>query len=245
MKKGITGPEGHPLSRPPAVEGEAANRAIAIADVLGVPIYVVHVSAASSAEAIARARARGQRVYGEVLAGHLVIDDSVYRHPDFEFAAGHVMSPPFRPKGHQEALWRGLQAGSCTPPPPTTAASARRRRPPARRLQQDPERLRRRRGPHGRALARRRQQRRLTPSEFVAVTSANAARSSTLPAQGLHRPSWSGAPTPTSCSGTRLRSSTTTSARPPTRSATGRCSTWRACGSAWSSACRPTCSPPA
>ena len=109
---GITGPEGHPLSRPPMVEGEAANRAIAIADVLGVPIYVVHVSCIEAAEAIARARARGQRVYGEVLAGHLVLDDSVYRHPDFATAAAHVMSPPFRPKGHQEFLWRGLQSGN-------------------------------------------------------------------------------------------------------------------------------------
>ena len=108
---GITGPEGHPLSRPPMVEGEAANRAIAIADVIGVPIYVVHVSCIESAEAIARARARGQRVYGEVLAGHLLIDDSVYRHPDFATAAAYVMSPPFRPKAHQEALWRGLQSG--------------------------------------------------------------------------------------------------------------------------------------
>ncbi|MBK1682343.1 dihydropyrimidinase [Rhodoferax fermentans] len=111
-KRGITGPEGHPLSRPPTVEGEAANRAIAIAEVLNVPIYVVHVSCIESAEAIARARARGQRVYGEVLAGHLTVDDSVYRHPDFAIAAAHVMSPPFRPKAHQEALWRGLQSGS-------------------------------------------------------------------------------------------------------------------------------------
>jgi dihydropyrimidinase len=110
--KGIFGPEGHPLSRPPAVEAEAAQRAIAIADVLNVPIYVVHVSCAESAAAIAAARARGQRVYGEVLAGHLVVDDSVYRNPSFEFAAGHVMSPPFRPKGHGDMLWRGLQAGS-------------------------------------------------------------------------------------------------------------------------------------
>ena len=111
-ERGITGPEGHPLSRPPTVEGEAANRAIAIAEVLNVPSYVVHVSCIESAEAIARARARGQRVYGEVLAGHLTIDDSVYRHPDFATAAAHVMSPPFRPKAHQEALWRGLQSGS-------------------------------------------------------------------------------------------------------------------------------------
>ena len=111
LKSGITGPEGHPLSRPPMVEGEAANRAIAIAGVLGVPIYIVHVSCIESAEAIARARAKGQRVYGEVLAGHLVVDDSVYRHPDFETAAAYVMSPPFRSKEHQEMLWRGLQSG--------------------------------------------------------------------------------------------------------------------------------------
>ena len=110
-KMGITGPEGHPLARPPMVEAEAANRAIAIAGVLGVPIYVVHVSCTEAAQAIAAARARGQRVYGEVLAGHLVIDDSVYRDPDFVKAAAHVMSPPFRPKGHQESLWQGLQSG--------------------------------------------------------------------------------------------------------------------------------------
>jgi dihydropyrimidinase len=112
LDRGITGPEGHPLSRPPVVEGEAANRAIAIADVLNVPIYIVHVSCSEAADAIARARARGQRVFGEVLAGHLVVDDSVYRHPDFATAAAHVMSPPFRPKGNQEILWRGLQSGN-------------------------------------------------------------------------------------------------------------------------------------
>jgi dihydropyrimidinase len=112
LAKGISGPEGHPLSRPPRVESEAANRAIAIADVLGVPIYVVHVSSAETAEVIALARARGQRVYGEVLAGHLVIDESVYRDTSFTRAAAHVMSPPFREKGNQEFLWRGLQSGN-------------------------------------------------------------------------------------------------------------------------------------
>lgn len=109
---GITGPEGHPLSRPPAVEGEAANRAIRIAEVLGVPIYIVHNSCRQSLEAITRARNEGQRVYGEVLAGHLLIDDSVYRDKNFEVAAAHVMSPPFRPKEHQTALWHGLQSGN-------------------------------------------------------------------------------------------------------------------------------------
>jgi len=110
--KGVAGPEGHPLSRPPEVEGEAANRAIRIAEVLNVPLYVVHNSCRQSLEAITRARNEGQRVFGEVLAGHLLIDDSVYRSKDFEFAAAHVMSPPFRSKENQEALWRGLQSGN-------------------------------------------------------------------------------------------------------------------------------------
>ena len=112
FEKGITGPEGHPLSRPPEVEGEAANRAIRIAEVLKVPLYVVHNSCRQSLEAITRARNEGQRVYGEVLAGHLLIDDSVYQNTDFETAAAHVMSPPFRSTEHQDALWRGLQSGN-------------------------------------------------------------------------------------------------------------------------------------
>ena len=111
LDQGINGPEGHPLSRPPEVEGEAANRAIRIAQALGVPLYIVHNSCIESLEAITRARNDGQRVYGEVLAGHLLVDDSVYRDPDWDVAAAHVMSPPFRARKHQAALWRGLQAG--------------------------------------------------------------------------------------------------------------------------------------
>ena len=111
LAEGITGPEGHALSRPAAVEGEAAQRVIAIAGLLGAPIYLVHVSTQEAAEAIARARATGQRVYGEVLPQHLVVDESVYLNPDFTVAAAHVMSPPFRPKHHQKALWGGLVSG--------------------------------------------------------------------------------------------------------------------------------------
>jgi dihydropyrimidinase len=177
VKMGITGPEGHPLSRPPMVEGEAANRAIAIADVIGVPIYVVHVSCIESAEAIARARARGQRVYGEVLAGHLVIDDSVYRHPDFATAAAYVMSPPFRPKGHQEMLWRGLQSGQLH----TTATDHCVFCSPQKAAGRDSFT----KIPNGCGGVEDRMSviwdagvntGRLTPSEFVAITSANCAK---------------------------------------------------------------------
>ena len=174
---GIMGPEGHPLSRPPTVEAEAANRAIAIAEVLNVPIYVVHVSCQESAEAIARARARGQRVYGEVLAGHLVVDDSVYRHPDFATAAAHVMSPPFRPKGHQEALWRGLQSGNLhtTATDHCTFCAAQKAAG-----KDDFSKI-----PNGCGGIEERlaviwdagvNTGRLTPSEFVAITSANTAK---------------------------------------------------------------------
>ena len=177
LARGITGPEGHPLSRPPAVEGEAANRAIRIAEVLGTPIYVVHNSARQSLEAITRARNEGQRVFGEVLAGHLLIDDSVYRDPDFTRAAAHVMSPPFRSKEHQAALWQGLQAGHLQ----TTATDHCCFCAPQKAAGKDDFT----KIPNGCAGIEDRMSvlwhhgvnsGRLTPSEFVRVTSSNAAQ---------------------------------------------------------------------
>ena len=67
LAQGITGPEGHALSRPPEVEAEAANRAIMLAKITGVPLYIVHTSCRETTDAIARARADGQRVFGEPL----------------------------------------------------------------------------------------------------------------------------------------------------------------------------------
>ena len=175
--KGVAGPEGHPLSRPPQVEGEAANRAIRIAEVLKVPLYVVHNSCRQSLEAITRARNEGQRVFGEVLAGHLLIDDSVYLDKDFEVAAAHVMSPPFRPKEHQEALWHGLQSGNLQ----TTATDHCCFCADQKAMGKDDFRL----IPNGTAGIENRMEvlwdhgvntGRLTMNEFVAVTSTNAAQ---------------------------------------------------------------------
>jgi len=145
--------------------------------VLGVPIYIVHVSCAEAADAIARARARGQRVFGEVLAGHLTVDDSAYRNPDFATAAGHVMSPPYREKSHQEALWRGLQAGHLhtTATDHCTFCAAQKAAG-----KDDFTRI-----PNGCGGVEERMMviwdagvnsGRLTPSEFVAIASANAAK---------------------------------------------------------------------
>jgi len=112
LAAGNNGPEAHAYSRPPEVEGEATNRAIMIADMAGVPLYVVHVSSEDAHEAIRRARSLGKRVWGEPLIQHLTLDDSEYRHPDWDHAARRVMSPPFRDKKHQDNLWAGLQSGS-------------------------------------------------------------------------------------------------------------------------------------
>ena len=112
MEAGNTGPEAHAYSRPPQVEGEATNRAIMIADMAGVPLYVVHTSCEEAHEAIRRARQQGKRVWGEPLIQHLTLDESEYAHPDWDHAARRVMSPPFRDKKHQDSLWAGLQSGS-------------------------------------------------------------------------------------------------------------------------------------
>ena len=112
LAEGKTGPEGHAWSRPPQVEGEATNRAIMIADMAGVPLYVVHTSCEDSHEAIRRARAQGRRVWGEPLIQHLILDESEYLDPDWDHAARRVMSPPFRNRLHQDSLWAGLQSGS-------------------------------------------------------------------------------------------------------------------------------------
>jgi dihydropyrimidinase len=177
LRQGITGPRAHPLSRPPAVEAEAANRAIAIANVLNTPLYIVHVSCKESLDAITRARAAGQRVYGEALAGHLIVDDSVYEHPDFEFAAGHVMSPPFRSREHQKALWQGLQGGNLHTTATDHCTFCAEQKAAGRN---DFTRI-----PNGCGGVEDRMaviwdagvnSGKLTPSEFVRVTSANAAQ---------------------------------------------------------------------
>ncbi|MEO0382313.1 MAG: dihydropyrimidinase [Pseudomonadota bacterium] len=112
LAEGNNGPEAHAYSRPAEVEGEATNRAIMIADMAGVPVYIVHTSSEQAHEAIRRARQNGIRAYGEPLIQHLTLDDGEYAHPDWDHAARRVMSPPFRDKEHQDSLWAGLASGS-------------------------------------------------------------------------------------------------------------------------------------
>ncbi|KAI1285936.1 Dihydropyrimidinase-related protein 3 [Halotydeus destructor] len=97
LKLGVNGPEGHLQSRPEEVEAEATHRAITYADQVGSPLYVVHVMSKSAAEEVARAKSRGAVVYGEALAAGLGSDGTHYFNRCWRHAAGHVLSPPLRP----------------------------------------------------------------------------------------------------------------------------------------------------
>ncbi|KAK1292249.1 hypothetical protein QJS10_CPB17g01662 [Acorus calamus] len=108
---GITGPEGHALSRPPVLEGEATARAIRLASFVNTPLYVVHVMSIDAMEEIAKARNSGKRVIGEPVVSGLVLNDSWLWDPDFTTAAKYVMSPPIRTAGHDKALQAALSAG--------------------------------------------------------------------------------------------------------------------------------------
>jgi dihydropyrimidinase len=177
ISQGLTGPEFHAYSRPPEVEGEAANRAIVLADMAGCQLYIVHTSSRQAHEAIARARANGQRVYGEPLIQHLVLDETDYLNKSWEHAAQRVMSPPFRPKVHQDSLWSGLQAGSLQ----VVATDHCSFTMEQKRMGLDDFRM----IPNGTGGLEDRMPvlwtagvntGRLTPNEFVAVTSTNSAR---------------------------------------------------------------------
>ncbi|KAI5075203.1 hypothetical protein GOP47_0009279 [Adiantum capillus-veneris] len=111
IEMGITGPEGHCLSRPSILEGEATSRAIRLASFVNTPLYVVHVMSIEALEEIIRARQSGQRVIGEPVVSGLALDDSVLWDPDFDVAAKYVMSPPIRPAGHNMALRAALSTG--------------------------------------------------------------------------------------------------------------------------------------
>ncbi|XP_072997985.1 dihydropyrimidinase [Typha latifolia] len=108
---GITGPEGHALSRPPILEAEATARAIRLSSFVNTPLYVVHVMSIDAMEEIAKAKIAGQRVIGEPVVSGLVLDDSWLWHPDFTTAAKYVMSPPIRKAGHDKVLQAALSTG--------------------------------------------------------------------------------------------------------------------------------------
>jgi dihydropyrimidinase len=107
LAEGKTGPKYHALTRPARAEGEATHRAIALAEMADVPIYIVHLSAAEALEMVTEARDRGLPAYAETCPQYLFLSYDNYEEPGFD-GAKYVMSPPLRPKDTQDRLWRGL-----------------------------------------------------------------------------------------------------------------------------------------
>ena len=103
-----TEPKWHALTRPPEAEGEATGRAFKLAEMAGgVPLYVVHLSASHALEQVRQFRDRGLPAYAETCPQYLFLSYDSYEEPGFD-GAKYVMSPPLRPKWHQDELWKGL-----------------------------------------------------------------------------------------------------------------------------------------
>ncbi len=110
LAAGQTAPRYHALTRPPAVEAEATRRAIALAEMAGARIYVVHLSAAGALDAVSDARRRGAPVLAETCPQYLFLSSDRYDEPGFE-GAKYVMSPPLRAEDTHGRLWQGLASG--------------------------------------------------------------------------------------------------------------------------------------
>ncbi len=107
LAEGKTAPKYHALTRPARAEGEATHRAIALAEIADVPVYIVHLSAAEALEMVTEARDRGLPAFAETCPQYLFLSEDNYDEPDFG-GAKYVMSPPLRKQATQDRLWRGL-----------------------------------------------------------------------------------------------------------------------------------------
>ena len=110
LEKGLSQPRFHAVSHTRIAEGEATNRAVALSELLDVPILIVHVSAAEAIDVIRGAQTKGLKIYGETCPQYLFLtaDDIGMDLEGTKFCC----SPPPRDHAAQEAVWRGLQNGT-------------------------------------------------------------------------------------------------------------------------------------
>ena len=108
LAEGKTAPIYHALTRPTSAEGEAVNRSIALSQMAGAPVYIVHLSSNDALEKVAEARDRGVPVYAETCPQYLFLSLDDMNKPGFEDAK-LVFTPPLREKWNQEKLWGGIK----------------------------------------------------------------------------------------------------------------------------------------
>ena len=110
IKAGKFEPKWHSLTRPTRMEAEGVHRAISIAEVADVPVYIVHLSSSDALDQVMLARNRGINAFAETCPQYLFLDYSYYEKEGFE-GAKYVMTPALREKWNQDKLWRGLKFG--------------------------------------------------------------------------------------------------------------------------------------
>ena len=108
LAEGKTAPIYHALTRPTTAEAEAVNRSIALSQMAGAPVYIVHLSSADALERVSEARDKGIPVFAETCPQYLLLSVEDLDRPNFE-GAKYVFTPPLREKWHQEKLWAGLK----------------------------------------------------------------------------------------------------------------------------------------
>jgi dihydropyrimidinase len=108
LAEGKTAPIYHALTRPTTAEAEAVNRAIALAQMAGAPVYIVHLSSADALEKVSETRDKGIPVFAETCPQYLLLSIEDLDRPNFE-GAKYVFTPPLRERWHQDKLWQGLR----------------------------------------------------------------------------------------------------------------------------------------
>jgi dihydropyrimidinase len=108
LAEGKTAPIYHALTRPTRAESEAVHRAIAMAEIAGAPVYIVHLSSEDALNEVREARDRGVPVFAETCPQYLLLSIEELERPNFE-GAKYVFTPPLRTKENLPKLWDGLK----------------------------------------------------------------------------------------------------------------------------------------
>src|SRR3989441_2403664 len=108
LAEGKTAPIYHALTRPATAEAEAVHRAIAMAEIAGAPVYIVHLSSEDALNQVREARDRGLPAFAETCPQYLLLSVEELARPGFE-GAKYVFTPPLREKHHLPKLWDGLK----------------------------------------------------------------------------------------------------------------------------------------